>query len=173
MDFDAAEVKAAGGVVWRAGDPPEIVIVHRQRYDDWSLPKGKLDPGEGWEEAALREVEEEVGLRCRLGRELPATNYRDKRIFLVLLLVYFLNLFLFALLILCFFYPFLFSFWLMFLLTKALLEMPFMYKVSSFFSLQKLMLWFVLMQPVHIIYTVISGWLGKFGSYRWKGRKVK
>jgi 8-oxo-dGTP diphosphatase len=79
MDFDAAEVKAAGGVVWRAGDPPEIVIVHRQRYDDWSLPKGKLDPGEGWEEAALREVEEEVGLRCRLGRELPATNYRDNK----------------------------------------------------------------------------------------------
>ena len=77
MDFDAAEVKAAGGVVWRAGDPPEIVIVHRQRYDDWSLPKGKLDPGEGWEEAALREVEEEVGLRCRLGRELPQTSYRD------------------------------------------------------------------------------------------------
>jgi ADP-ribose pyrophosphatase YjhB (NUDIX family) len=44
------------------------VIVHRQRYDDWSLPKGKLDPGEGWEEAALREVEEEIGLRCRSAR---------------------------------------------------------------------------------------------------------
>jgi 8-oxo-dGTP diphosphatase len=79
MDFDAAEVKAAGGVVWRAGDPPEIVIVHRQRYDDWSLPKGKLDPGEGWEDAALREVEEEVGLRCRLGEELPPVHYRDNK----------------------------------------------------------------------------------------------
>ena len=61
------------------GDPPEIVIVHRPRYDDWSLPKGKLDPGEGWEEAALREVEEEVGLRCRLGGELPPTSYRDNK----------------------------------------------------------------------------------------------
>ena len=53
--------------------------MHRPRYDDWSLPKGKLDPGEGWEEAALREVEEEVGLRCRLGRELPPTRYRDNK----------------------------------------------------------------------------------------------
>ena len=79
MDFDAAEVKAAGGVVWRAGDPPEIVIVHRQRYDDWSLPKGKLDKGETWEEAALREVEEEVGLRCRLGDELEPVTYQDRK----------------------------------------------------------------------------------------------
>ena len=48
MDPEAAEVKASGGVVWRrAGDGPvELVVVHRPRYDDWSLPKGKLDPGE-------------------------------------------------------------------------------------------------------------------------------
>jgi 8-oxo-dGTP diphosphatase len=56
-----------------------VVVVHRPRYDDWSLPKGKLDPGEGWEAAALREVEEEVGLRCRLGPELPPVNYRDNK----------------------------------------------------------------------------------------------
>jgi 8-oxo-dGTP diphosphatase len=81
MDPDAAEVKASGGVVWRrAGDGPlELVVVHRPRYDDWSLPKGKLDPGETWEEAALREVEEEVGLRCRLGDELPPVSYRDNK----------------------------------------------------------------------------------------------
>ena len=79
MDPDAAEVKASGGVVWRRTDAGalEIVVVHRPRYDDWSLPKGKLDPGEGWEAAALREVEEEVGLRCRLGEELPPVYYRD------------------------------------------------------------------------------------------------
>src|SRR4051794_12919323 len=70
------EVLAAGGVVVRDG---RIAVVHRPKYDDWSLPKGKLDPGEGFEEAALREVEEETGLRCRLGRELPSTEYRDNK----------------------------------------------------------------------------------------------
>ena len=58
MDPEAVEVKAAGGVVWRREDAgaPEIAVVHRPRYDDWSLPKGKLDPGEDWQTAALREV---------------------------------------------------------------------------------------------------------------------
>ena len=80
IDVEAAEVKASGGVVRRRGEHgPEIAVVHRPRYDDWSLPKGKLDPGEGWEEAALREVEEETGLRCRLDRELATTRYRDAR----------------------------------------------------------------------------------------------
>ena len=65
-------VQAAGGVVSRDG---RVAVVHRPRYDDWSLPKGKLDPGEGFEDAALREVEEETGLRCRLVRELPAVEY--------------------------------------------------------------------------------------------------
>jgi 8-oxo-dGTP diphosphatase len=55
----------------------EVALVHRPRYDDWSLPKGKLKPGEGWEEAALREVAEETGLRCRLGEELPPSRYTD------------------------------------------------------------------------------------------------
>ena len=71
-----AEVLAAGGVVLRDG---RVAVVHRPKYDDWSLPKGKLDPGEGFEEAALREVAEETGLRCRLGRELPSTEYLDAK----------------------------------------------------------------------------------------------
>ena len=80
LDPEAAQVKAAGGVVWRrAGDTIAIAIAHRPRYDDWSLPKGKLDAGESWEEGALREVEEETGMRCRLGRELPHTSYRDPK----------------------------------------------------------------------------------------------
>ena len=70
------EVAAAGGVVVRDG---EIVLVHRPKYDDWSLPKGKLDPGEDWETAALREVEEETGLRCELGEELEPARYRDSK----------------------------------------------------------------------------------------------
>ena len=74
------EVRAAGGVVWRrAGGGPEIAVVHRPRYDDWSLPKGKLDAGESFEQAALREVEEETGLRCTLGAFLGETSYRDRK----------------------------------------------------------------------------------------------
>jgi len=75
------EVRAAGGVVRRrrAEGGDEIVLVHRPAYDDWSFPKGKLEDGEREEEAALREVEEETGLRCRLERELATTRYRDAR----------------------------------------------------------------------------------------------
>jgi 8-oxo-dGTP diphosphatase len=74
--MDEPEVKAAGGVVRRDG---RIAVVHRPRYDDWSLPKGKLDPGETWEEAALREVREETGLECELGEELSPTRYHDRK----------------------------------------------------------------------------------------------
>jgi 8-oxo-dGTP pyrophosphatase MutT (NUDIX family) len=55
----------------------EIVVVHRPRYDDWSFPKGKLDKGESFEEAAVREVAEETGLVAELGHELPSTEYLD------------------------------------------------------------------------------------------------
>jgi len=77
---DPAEVEAAGGVVARkTPDGVEVAVVHRPRYDDWSLPKGKLRPNEAWEEAALREIEEETGLRCELGEELPPSRYRDRK----------------------------------------------------------------------------------------------
>lgn len=74
-------VRAAGGLVVRH-DPSgaaEILLVHRPAYDDWSFPKGKLEPGESEESAAVREVEEETGLACRLERELATTSYRDGR----------------------------------------------------------------------------------------------
>lgn len=73
-------VRAAGGLVLRAGPTgeTEVLLVHRPKYDDWTIPKGKLDPGEDDLDAALREVEEETGLRCRAGRELPGVSYKDR-----------------------------------------------------------------------------------------------
>jgi 8-oxo-dGTP pyrophosphatase MutT (NUDIX family) len=65
-------VDAAGGVVERDG---RVLLVHRPRYDDWTFPKGKLDPGESFEDAAVREVQEETGIRAGLGRELPSSRY--------------------------------------------------------------------------------------------------
>jgi len=73
----SAEVRAGGGVVL---DPEgRVALVHRPRYDDWTLPKGKLDRGESFEDAAVREVEEETGMRCRLVRELPSSEYLDPK----------------------------------------------------------------------------------------------
>ena len=65
-------VKAAGGLVLR---DERLLLVHRARYDDWSFPKGKLERGESWEDAALREVWEETGLRCELGAFVGTSRY--------------------------------------------------------------------------------------------------
>ena len=73
------DVSAAGGVLIRRNDggEPELAVIHRPKYMDWSLPKGKLEPGEDWLDAALREVEEETGYRCEAGEELSSVSYRD------------------------------------------------------------------------------------------------
>ncbi len=69
-------VEAAGGVVVRpTPDGPEVLVVHRVRYDDWSLPKGKLDPGEDHRHAAVREVLEETGVRAHPAEELRQLVY--------------------------------------------------------------------------------------------------
>ena len=86
-------VKAAGAVLWRPGAPGadgvtasglRVALIHRERYDDWSFPKGKADPGEHALLTAVREVQEETGVRAVLGRRLPNTEYqalgRDKRV---------------------------------------------------------------------------------------------
>ncbi|MFB7863684.1 NUDIX hydrolase [Streptomyces sp. NPDC056069] len=71
-------VLAAGAVLWRpaaAGEGIEIALVHRPKYDDWSHPKGKLKRGETVAECALREIREETGQSCELGRRLPTVRY--------------------------------------------------------------------------------------------------
>ena len=88
VDGEQRRVQAAGGVVWRRvpasevggrGDGIEVLVVHRPRYDDWSLPKGKLDAGESHEDAAVREVHEETGLAVEVGPEVATVDYVDHR----------------------------------------------------------------------------------------------
>jgi len=71
------EVLAAGGLLVR--DDGRVAVVHRPRYDDWSLPKGKLDPGESFEDGARREVWEETGVRGRIREELQPVEYVDRK----------------------------------------------------------------------------------------------
>ncbi|MEH3034738.1 MAG: NUDIX hydrolase [Aeromicrobium erythreum] len=71
---------AAGGIVWRrspqSGRKLEVLVIHRPRYDDWTFPKGKSEPGETIRSTAVREIAEETGLRVRLGRPLSPTRYQ-------------------------------------------------------------------------------------------------
>ena len=85
MTSSSREIEAAGGVLWRAdADGYLCAVIHRPKYDDWTLPKGKLDRGESHEDAALREVHEETGWRAELGVALGEIRYehngRPKRV---------------------------------------------------------------------------------------------
>ncbi len=112
-----------------------------------------------------------------------ADKYDDKRIFIVLMLVYFFNVLLLILPLQCLLHNYqlsilnyqfsLFSFWIVLLICKTIIELFFLYPVATFFNQLKLLWWFPVAQPFHILYTVIAGWLGKFGNYQWKERKVK
>jgi 8-oxo-dGTP diphosphatase len=74
-------IEAAGGVIWRQTRTlhVEVVVVHRPRRDDWSLPKGKSRRRESPLDCALREVREETGFRCAVGDELPEVRYVDRK----------------------------------------------------------------------------------------------
>lgn len=112
-----------------------------------------------------------------------ADKYDDKRIFGVLVVVYLFNIMMLCLPVVAFLNNTQYSMfsvqcsvawsWLVLLILKTLIELYFLFPVAAFFNQQKILWWFPLMQPFHILYTVIAGWLGKFGSYKWKGRKVK
>lgn len=74
------EIWAAGGIVVRDGEQAvEVLVVHRPRREDWSLPKGKLDPGESFEQAAVREIREETGFECELGEPVATIRYLDAK----------------------------------------------------------------------------------------------
>ncbi|MGN6193309.1 MAG: glycosyltransferase [Ginsengibacter sp.] len=100
-------------------------------------------------------------------------QYSDTKIVAVLMLVYLLNAWIFILGISSFFLAKAFYLFLISLLIKTIVEIFFLFPVAKFFDKQKLLWWFIPAQPFHILYTLIAGWLGTFGSYQWKGRKVK
>ena len=112
-----------------------------------------------------------------------ADSYDDKRIFVVLLVVYLFNFLLLALPVAACFKNVQYSMfniqystfliWLLLLCLKTITELLFLFPVAKFFNKQGLLWLFPIMQPFHILYTVIAGWLGKFGGYKWKGRSVK
>lgn len=102
-----------------------------------------------------------------------ATHYNDKQIFAVLLIVYLFNLCLFILFVTSLFVPAWWYYTIMLLLSKTICELLFLFPVTSFYKQKKLLWLFPVMQPFHILYTIIAGFLGKFGTYQWKGRTVK
>jgi cellulose synthase/poly-beta-1,6-N-acetylglucosamine synthase-like glycosyltransferase len=112
-------------------------------------------------------------LNQRIRWASKADKYRDKSIFWTLALVYAVNLFLLLLLLISPFIENGFSNWLILIAAKTLIELSLMIPVARFYQHTAVLLWFPLMQPFHILYTVIAGWLGKFGTYQWKGRTVK
>ena len=102
-----------------------------------------------------------------------ATDYNDVKIFSTLFLVYFFNCALLALFISGFWMYFLWLGLVGILILKTIIELTFIYPIAKFYNKQNLIKWFPFFQPIHILYTVIAGWLGVFGSFEWKGRRVK
>lgn len=102
-----------------------------------------------------------------------ADKYNDKGIFWVLLLVYLLNFFMLFFVLTALYSKTMLLVWLWLIAVKAMIELCFMMPVARFFRQEKLLNWFMIMEPFHMAYTVIAGWLGKFGKYQWKGRTVK
>jgi len=112
-------------------------------------------------------------LNQRIRWASKTNHYTDKKIIVVLMLVYFLNAWIFILAVASFFFAKAFYLFLISIFVKTIVELFFLFPVAKFFHNKKLLWWFIPSQPFHILYTLIAGWLGAFGSYQWKGRKVK
>ncbi len=102
-----------------------------------------------------------------------AAHYNHRGLFLVLLLVYFTNLFILSFLLLGVWHRFALALFLLLCIAKFFMELFFVKDVANFFKQQHLIPWLLLLQPLHIIYIVLSGLLGQFKTYEWKGRKLK
>lgn len=112
-------------------------------------------------------------LQQRIRWASKATKYKDPVLFRILLLVYAVNLWVVALLVMGLWNRRAFVFGLILMIIKLMIEWRFVQNVLQFFSLLPLMRWFPIAQPLHILYTVVSGFFGQAGGYRWKGRNVK
>ena len=131
--------------------------------------------------AAVNTIKQFFNQRIRWASK--AEKYDDKRILPVLVLVYFFNVVMIVIPVLGIFnnapisilntqYS-IFAIWLWLLLLKIIAELFFLFPVADFFNKKSLLWVFPFMQPFHICYTIIAGWLGKFGKYSWKERNVK
>jgi glycosyltransferase involved in cell wall biosynthesis len=111
--------------------------------------------------------------RQRIRWASKAGQYKDKRILPALVVVYLFNVLLLSLFIAGWWNPR--HWWLLaaLLVCKTAVELFFLWPVAGFFGKKKLLWWFPVSQPVHIVYTIIAGWLGQFGRYEWKGRRVR
>ena len=102
-----------------------------------------------------------------------ASHYNDKRIFAALLLVYIFNVWFLVMAIAAFFSWKYLLLLVAIVVAKTIVELWFLKPVASFFEMSKWLSWFPFLQPFHIVYVIISGWLGKFGKYEWKGREIR
>jgi cellulose synthase/poly-beta-1,6-N-acetylglucosamine synthase-like glycosyltransferase len=112
-------------------------------------------------------------LHQRIRWASKADKYNDKRIFPVLLMVYLVNVSMLVFLAVGLWNLTFLTAFIILIIVKTIIEFPFVFRVSLFFNQQHLMVYFPFLQPLHIMYTVVAGWLGRFGSYEWKSRKVK
>ncbi len=116
-------------------------------------------------------IKEFINQRIRWASK--ADRYPDIKITTVLFLVYFFNAWICFMAVYSIFHLQAFCIFFLILIAKVIVELFFLYPVAGFFKKQKLLWWFIPFEPLHIIYILIAGWLGKFGSYTWKERKVK
>lgn len=149
----------------------DMLLMHkiRERYPDKIMYLKSPDViVETTPAATLKEF---INQRIRWASK--ADKYADKKIKAVLLLVYLFNAWILILGVSSIFYQKSLDLLLIAIGAKAMVEMFFLYPVSKFFKKEKMLWWFIPAQPFHIVYTLVAGWLGAFGTYQWKGRRVK